>query len=73
MLSFPNLFWFAAGIGAEVFFLGLGVSPTGMEWGAHIAEKLGLIQPFSIASGFNTASTAGAAAVASNGVPVLAL
>ena len=46
LMSFPNLFWFSAGLGAEVVFLGLGVSPMGMDWGTQIAEGIGLIEPF---------------------------
>jgi hypothetical protein len=49
--SGPNVSWFLVGIFAEVAFLGIGVSPMGMEWGANIAEGLGLIEPFSAAAG----------------------
>ena len=61
--SGPNVTWFLAGIFAEVAFLGLGISPIGMEWGAKVAEFMGLTEPFTAAAGAGTMS--------STGVPVL--
>ena len=73
--SLPNVFWFAAGLGAEVVFLGLGVSPTGMSWGAEIAEALGMVPSFNDAASLAavTEGATAAPAVASTGVEVLSL
>lgn len=59
--SLPNVFWFAAGLGLEVAFLGIGVSPTGMEWGAEIAESMGLTESFSAVSDSGGAALSGSA------------
>jgi len=76
--SLPNVFWFAAGAGLEVVFLGLGVSPTGMQWGTEVALQLGIIEPFSAAASSTAAggiasAAPAAAAVASTGVEVAVL
>ena len=54
--SLPNVFWFAAGGALEVAFLGIGVSPMGMEWGAEIAESMGLTESFSAVDGAGAAA-----------------
>ncbi len=45
--SAANISWFALGILAEVMFLGVGVTPGGMELGANIAQAFGMIDPIS--------------------------
>lgn len=70
--SIPNMSWFAIGIAAEVAFLGIGVSPTGMAWGSEIGQAMGIIEPFNAAAEVASAGAAPAApAVASTGVEVL--
>jgi hypothetical protein len=66
--SGPNVSWFLVGIFAEVAFLGIGVSPWGMQLGTDVAIGLGIIEPFSAA-----ADGAVAMAEASNGIQGLAI
>jgi len=62
--SAANLFWFSAGIAAEIVFLGLGVTPFGMSLGVDVAQWLGFIDPVTTAEGISKAA-------ASTGVPAL--
>lgn len=55
--SLPNLFWFAAGAGLEVWFLAYGVTPGGMELGANIAESLGMMEGVEMADGVEAVTT----------------
>lgn len=66
--SGPNVSWFLIGIFAEVAFLGIGVSPMGMEWGASIAESMGIVESFSAA-----ADGAAKVAEATNGIQGFAI
>jgi len=66
--SGPNVTWFLVGIFAEVAFLGIGVSPMGMQMGTDVAIALGIMEPFSAA-----AEGGAALAQASNGIQGLAI
>lgn len=56
--SNANLFWFFAGIGAEIAFLGLGMSPLGMAWGTSVATWMGLIDPVTATAGVSAVTSA---------------
>jgi hypothetical protein len=52
--SSANLFWFFAGLAAEIAFLGIGASPMGMAWGTQVATTLGLIDPVTATAGVSS-------------------
>ena len=64
-LSAANLSWFAVSVVVELMFLGIGITPWGMEMGARIADMFGLITPVTATAGVSSA-------VASTGVKALA-
>lgn len=53
LFSAPNLIWFGAGLAAEFFFLGFGITPQGMNVAADVANMLGLTE------GFNAVTSVG--------------
>lgn len=57
--SVPNLTWFGLGIAAEVFFLGFGITPQGMNVAAQVASGMGMMDGFNVAAGATEVATSG--------------